>query len=39
VDVHYVATAGAVKQGGANINSVSKYTNEEAYDTQRIKMY
>ena len=39
VDVHYLATAGAVKQGAANINSADKYTNEEAYDTQRINMY
>lgn len=39
VDVHYVATAGAVKQGAANINSAEKYTNDEAYDIQRIKMY
>ena len=39
VDVHYLATAGAVKQGAANINSRDKYTNDVAYDTQRIKMY
>lgn len=39
VDVHYVATAGAVKQGAANINSASKYSDDVAYDTQRIKMY
>lgn len=39
VDVHYLATAGAVKQGAANINSASKYTDEISYDTQRIRMY
>lgn len=39
VDVHYVPTAGAVKQGAANINSADKYSNDEEYDTQRIKMY
>lgn len=39
VDVHYLATAGAVKQGAANINSNSKYHDDVAYDTQRIKMY
>lgn len=39
VDVHYLATAGAVKQGAANINSANKYTDNVAYDTQRIKMY
>ena len=39
VDVHYVPTAGAVKQGAANINSVDKYNNDEDYDIQKIKMY
>ena len=44
VDVHYVATAGAVKQGAANINSASKYyapnkNNDSDYDIQRIHMY
>ena len=39
VDVHYVPTAGAVKQGAANINSAAKYSNDEEYDIQRIKMY
>ncbi len=39
VDVHYLATAGAVKQGAANINSSSKYTDEEDYDIQKIHMY
>lgn len=39
VDVHYVATAGAVKQGAANINSASKYYDYTSYDTQRIRMY
>ena len=39
VDVHYVPTAGAVKQGAANINSAAKYSNDEEYDTQRVKMY
>lgn len=39
VDVHYVATAGAVKQGAANINSASKYYDDASYDTQRIRMY
>lgn len=39
VDVHYLATAGAVKQGAANINSSSKYTDETEYDIQKIYMY
>lgn len=39
VDVHYVATAGAVKQGAANINSANKYYDNTPYDTQRIRMY
>lgn len=38
-DIHYVATAGAVKQGAANINSADKYHNDAEYDFQRIKMY
>ena len=38
-DVHYLATAGAVKQGAANINSASRYNDEAPYDTQRIHMY
>lgn len=44
-DVHYVATAGAVKQGAANINSKSKYGSELdyskdlEYDIQKIHMY
>lgn len=39
VDIHYVATAGAVKQGGANINSNSKYEDDQEYDFQRVRMY
>lgn len=38
-DVHYVATAGAVKQGAANINSVKRYSDDIPFDTQRIHMY
>lgn len=40
-DIHYVATAGAVKMGAANINSNKKFelNNSEALDFQRIKMY
>lgn len=38
-DVHYLATAGAVKQGAANINSASKYNDDVPYDIQRIHMY
>ena len=38
-DIHYVATAGAVKQGAANINSDKYYTNTDDYSYQRIKMY
>lgn len=38
-DVHYLATAGAVKQGAANINSASRYNDDIPYDTQRIHMY
>lgn len=39
VDVHYVVTAGAIKQGGANINSKSRYSDGLDYDIQRIYMY
>ena len=39
VDVHYCPTAGAVKQGAANINSVDRYFDDEDYDIQRIHMY
>ena len=38
-DVHYLATAGAVKQGAANINPASRYNDDIPYDTQRIHMY
>ena len=38
-DIHYLATAGAVKQGAANINSANKYYDDEKYDFQRIRMY
>lgn len=39
VDIHYLATAGAVKQGAANINSVKQYKGKAPLDFQRIKMY
>lgn len=43
VDIHYIATAGAVKQGAANINSSLKYPKPgeepQTLDTQRIRMY
>lgn len=41
VDVHYLCTAGAVKQGGANINSVSRFKLDDdiPYDIQKIYMY
>lgn len=39
VDIHYLATSGAVKQGAANINSANKYNNKDPLDFQRIKMY
>lgn len=38
-DIHYLATAGAVKQGAANINSKDRYSDEIPFDTQRIHMY
>lgn len=38
-DVHYVVTAGAIKQGGANINPVSRYSDDVPYDIQKIHMY
>lgn len=38
-DVHYLATAGAVKQGAANINPASRYNDDIPYDIQRIPMY
>lgn len=37
-DVHYVATAGAVKQGGANINSFQQYIDDLPYTTMKIRM-
>lgn len=39
VDIHYLATAGAVKQGAANINSAKHYKGKAPLDFQRIKMY
>jgi len=38
-DIHYIPTAGAVKQGAANINPTSAYTDESDLDIQRIHMY
>lgn len=39
VDVHYVVTEGAIKQGAANINSNSRYMDDIPYDIQKIHMY
>ena len=40
VDVHYVVTAGAIKQGAANTNPNSTYYDEDSkYSIQQIKMY
>jgi len=36
--IHYFATAGAVKQGGANINGKEYYTNGLIPNFQRIRM-
>jgi hypothetical protein len=38
-DIDYLATNGAVKQGAANINRKSKYTDDKELDFQRIKMF
>ena len=38
-DIHYVVTAGAIKQGGANINPKDRYTDGIDYDFQRIHLY
>ncbi len=38
-DVHYVVTAGAIKQGGANMNSAKRYFDNVDYDIQKISMY
>ena len=38
-DIHYVATAGAVKQGAANINKNSLYHNDEPFNFMKIHMY
>lgn len=38
-DIHYVATAGAVKQGAANINSKSLYYDDTELDFMKIKMH
>lgn len=37
-DIHYVPTAGAVKQGAANLNTESAYTDEEDYNIMEVKM-
>lgn len=40
VDVHYVVTAGAIKQGAANTNSKAVYGNNDLeYSIQQIKMF
>lgn len=40
VDINYLVTAGAIKQGQANVNKKSKYdTFASILDFQRIKMY
>lgn len=38
-DVHWVVTAGAVKQGAANINPSSAYIDDNPFLTQTILMY
>jgi hypothetical protein len=37
-DVHYLVTAGAIKQGAGNINPNSFYTSGEQLNTMRIHM-
>lgn len=37
-DIHYLVTAGAIKQGAANINSAHRYTDNQDLDIQRIRM-
>lgn len=37
-DIHYVPTAGAVKQGAANINSSAFYSNTENYNIMTVKL-
>lgn len=37
-DIHYLATAGAVKQGAANINNSSAYTDETPLNFMRVRM-
>lgn len=39
VDVHYVVTEGAIKQGAANINSAKRYDDNIPLDIQKIHMY
>lgn len=38
-DIHWLATAGAVKQGAANINSRLRYTDDMPLDCMKIGMY
>ena len=38
-DIHYVATAGAVKQGAANINAKAAYYDDTPLDFMKINMY
>lgn len=37
-DIHYIATAGAVKQGAANINPSSSYADDTPFDFQIVHM-
>lgn len=39
VDVNYVVTEGAIKQGGANINVATSYFDDTPLDIMKIKMY
>lgn len=38
-DIHYIPTAGAVKQGAANINGANAYSDDNDLHTMRIHMY
>lgn len=38
-NINILATIGAVKQGAANINSRSRYTDDLEFDIQKIKLY
>ena len=39
MDIHYVVTEGAIKQGAANINKASAFDDDTPLNFMRIKLY